>query len=88
MGRLEVEHIIPKAHVGTNDESNLWLSCSLCNRAKADQISATDPVTGDERTAFPPPTPGMVGPYSLVGRRAPNRWLDADRTCDGRGASS
>ncbi|MGH7494783.1 MAG: HNH endonuclease [bacterium] len=32
MGKLEIEHIIPRARSGSDDESNLWLSCSLCNR--------------------------------------------------------
>jgi len=32
MARLEVEHVIPKARGGTDDDSNLWLSCPLCNR--------------------------------------------------------
>jgi hypothetical protein len=27
MARLEIEHIIPLAKGGTDDESNLWLSC-------------------------------------------------------------
>jgi 5-methylcytosine-specific restriction endonuclease McrA len=43
MSKLELEHIIPRAHGGSNDESNLWLSCSLCNRHKAAQVSGVDP---------------------------------------------
>jgi hypothetical protein len=54
MARLEVEHIIPRARGGTDEESNLWLSCPLCNRAKSDRISATDPNTGDEVSLFHP----------------------------------
>ncbi len=34
MARLEIEHIIPIAKQGSNDESNLWLACPLCNRYK------------------------------------------------------
>lgn len=34
MGKLEIEHIIPRARGGSNNETNLWLSCSLCNRYK------------------------------------------------------
>ena len=45
MSLLEVEHIIPIAEGGTNDEDNLWLACSLCNRHKGAQTSALDPVT-------------------------------------------
>jgi len=32
MGKLEIEHITPRRSGGSNEESNLWLSCSLCNR--------------------------------------------------------
>jgi hypothetical protein len=31
MARLEVEHVIPVARGGTDEESNLWLSCPLWN---------------------------------------------------------
>jgi hypothetical protein len=42
MGILEIEHIIPRTLGGSNDESNLWLSCSLCNRYKGTQITGID----------------------------------------------
>jgi len=50
MARLEIEHIIPIAKGGSSAESNLWLSCPLCNRFKADRTSARDPDSG---TAVP-----------------------------------
>jgi 5-methylcytosine-specific restriction endonuclease McrA len=56
MARLEIEHIIPVAHGGTRDESNLWLSCPLCNRAKGDRTSAIDPDTATEVPLFNPRT--------------------------------
>jgi NADH:ubiquinone oxidoreductase subunit F (NADH-binding) len=28
--QLEIEHIIPKAKGGTDDEENLWLACRSC----------------------------------------------------------
>ena len=43
---LEVEHIIPTAAGGTDGEENLWVNCSACNRYKATQVKAHDPVTG------------------------------------------
>jgi 5-methylcytosine-specific restriction endonuclease McrA len=46
MARLEIEHIIPLARGGTDDESNLWLACPLCNGHKSDKIEALDPQTG------------------------------------------
>ena len=43
---LEVEHIIPTALDGTDDEENLWLSCTACNRYKGTQVKARDSKTG------------------------------------------
>lgn len=56
MGRLEIEHIIPRALGGGDDESNLWLSCSLCNRYKGAQIEAADPLTGEVVPLYNPRT--------------------------------
>src|SRR3954447_8505743 len=54
MARLEVEHIIPVARGGASDESNLWMSCPLCNRSKGDRTSAADPKTGEMVPLFNP----------------------------------
>ena len=56
MARLEIEHLIPLAQNGSNDESNLWLACPLCNRYKGDKISAIDPATGQVIPFFNPRT--------------------------------
>ena len=56
MARLEIEHVVPLAAGGTSDESNLWLSCPLCNRAKGSQTAAFDPASGEEATLFHPRT--------------------------------
>ncbi|NJL81961.1 MAG: HNH endonuclease [Chloroflexaceae bacterium] len=45
MARLEIEHIIPVSKGGSNDESNLWLACPLCNGHKASKVKAFDPQT-------------------------------------------
>ena len=42
---LELEHIIPTAAGGSDDEENLWLSCTACNRYKGTQVKARDPMT-------------------------------------------
>lgn len=42
---LEIEHIIPRALGGGDEEENLWLSCGLCNRHKGTQISRLDPIS-------------------------------------------
>jgi hypothetical protein len=54
MARLELEHLIPISKGGTNEESNLWLSCPLCNRYKADRLVARDPQSGEEVPLFNP----------------------------------
>jgi hypothetical protein len=54
MARLELEHIIPKSKGGTDDELNLWLSCPLCNRYKADRTRARDPESGEDAPLFDP----------------------------------
>jgi HNH endonuclease len=37
LGILEIEHIIPKAAGGSEEEENLWLACRLCNSYKGVQ---------------------------------------------------
>ena len=56
MARLEIEHIKPLSKGGSNDESNLWLACPLCNRYKSDKISAVDPETHQTVSLFNPRT--------------------------------
>lgn len=56
MGRLEIEHIIPRARGGGDDETNLWLSCALCNRYKGAQVEADDLVTGAAVPLYNPRT--------------------------------
>lgn len=56
MARLEIEHIIPLAKKGSNDESNLWLACPLCNRYKSDKTTGIDPETGERVPLFNPAT--------------------------------
>ncbi|MGH2601450.1 MAG: HNH endonuclease [Dehalococcoidia bacterium] len=42
---FEVEHIIPPAHGGTDQEDNFALSCRACNVRKGPHVRHTDPVT-------------------------------------------
>src|SRR5262249_38069801 len=45
LGLLEIDHIIPKAHGGIDEETNPWLACRMCNSFKGRQITARDPLT-------------------------------------------
>ncbi len=56
LGPLEIEHIIPQARAGSNDEENLWLACRLCNSYKGTQIDAVDPISGLRTPLFNPRT--------------------------------
>ncbi|HEV3145339.1 MAG TPA: HNH endonuclease signature motif containing protein [Gemmataceae bacterium] len=51
---LQIEHLIPRAQGGSDDESNLWLSCPICNAYKSDRTSAPDPETGAVVPLFNP----------------------------------
>ncbi|MFN8439893.1 MAG: HNH endonuclease signature motif containing protein [Caldilineaceae bacterium] len=53
---LTIEHLIPVAAGGNNTEVNLWLSCRLCNEAKASQINALDMETGATVPLYNPRT--------------------------------
>jgi hypothetical protein len=56
LGVLEIEHIIPKASGGNDNEENLWLSCRLCNSYKGIQTKATDPISDQTVQLFNPRT--------------------------------
>jgi HNH endonuclease len=80
LGYLEIEHIIPRARGGTNDEQNLWLACRLCNHYKGVQTHGRDPQTGRLSRLFNPRTQRWVRHFrwsndglSIVGRTISGR---------------
>jgi hypothetical protein len=54
LGWLEIEHILPQARGGSDDEENLWLACRLCNNYKNAQVEGIDPETGRRVSLFNP----------------------------------
>jgi 5-methylcytosine-specific restriction endonuclease McrA len=54
MARLEIEHLVPVTKGGNDEESNLWLSCPLCNRYKGDRTLGWDSQTDAEVPLFNP----------------------------------
>jgi len=56
MAPLEIDHLIPVAHGGTDDEENLWLACPICNGHKSDKMGGVDPETGQQTPLFNPRT--------------------------------
>jgi hypothetical protein len=51
---LEVEHVIPKARQGLDEDSNIALACRSCNAHKRDQVGAMDEVDGMFTELFHP----------------------------------
>lgn len=49
---LEIDHILPVALGGTDDEENLWLACHLCNSRKGMKTHGIDEITNKENAAF------------------------------------
>jgi HNH endonuclease len=54
LGILEIEHIIPKAAGGSDEEENLWLACRLCNSYKGVKTQAKDPESEQNINLFNP----------------------------------
>ncbi len=51
---LEVEHVIPLAQGGRDDEDNLALSCRACNLRKSDHLEGFDEITQSRVRLFHP----------------------------------
>jgi hypothetical protein len=51
---FEVEHVVPTARGGADDESNLALACRSCNLHKSDHVTGADPETGVTAGLFDP----------------------------------
>jgi HNH endonuclease len=65
---MELDHLVPTSGGGRTIQSNLWLACYHCNKAKSGRVRSRDPVTGKMVRLFNP-------------RR--DRWTDHFRWADG-----
>jgi hypothetical protein len=54
--RFHVEHVRPRSLGGADAFANRALACASCNLAKADRVTAPDPVTGALVPLFNPRT--------------------------------
>ena len=52
--RYQIEHVIAIQHGGTDDDDNLALACSHCNRHKGPNLAGIDPETGAMERLFHP----------------------------------
>jgi hypothetical protein len=56
LAALQIEHIIPKKHRGTDHPDNLALACIDCNLAKGSNLAGRDPDTNQLTPLFNPRT--------------------------------
>ena len=54
LAALHIEHIRPRKHGGSDDESNLGLACIDCNLHKGPNLTGIDPLTGAVTELFHP----------------------------------
>lgn len=62
---FEVEHVIPIAKGGADNEQNMALSCRSCNLFKSDCLMGTNPVTNEVSSLFHPRRDQWDGHFSL-----------------------
>jgi hypothetical protein len=78
LAALQIEHISPRKHGGTDDAENLALACIDCNLAKGSNIAGYDPDTSEMTPLFNPRKDRwdehfeMQGAY-IIGRTAAGR---------------
>lgn len=54
MGRLQIDHVIPRAKGGSDTDDNLCLACELCNQYKWTKTQGLDPQSGETVVLFHP----------------------------------
>lgn len=54
LAALQIEHIIPKKHGGSDDPENLALACVDCNLHKGSDLTGYDPESGELTELFHP----------------------------------
>jgi hypothetical protein len=53
---FHIDHVLPTAKGGSDEEGNLQLACPSCNLSKSDRTELTDPETGSAVPIFNPRT--------------------------------
>jgi HNH endonuclease len=61
-----VDHVVAEKHGGQTEESNLALSCVLCNQHKGSDLTSIDPLTGQITPLFHPRRDQWIGHFRLV----------------------
>jgi hypothetical protein len=65
---LEIDHLLPTAKGGTDDEENLWLACPLCNAYKGTQTHGIDPLSQRKVRLFNPRKQNWKRHFKLINR--------------------
>lgn len=65
IGKLEMEHLLPLAEGGTDEEVNLWLACRDCNSYKSSKVYVFDAQTNRKVKLFNPRTQNWKRHFKL-----------------------
>lgn len=68
LATLQIEHIVPRKHGGTDDPQNLALACIDCNLAKSSNIAGIDPDTSQMTALFRPRDASWDDHFEIRGR--------------------
>jgi 5-methylcytosine-specific restriction endonuclease McrA len=80
---FEVEHILPTARGGRDEEGNLCLACRACNLRKSDRLASHDAVPRADVPLFNPPRESVDRAFPRRSRIRRDLGGDADRASDG-----
>jgi len=67
LARLQIEHITPRKHGGSDDDENLGLACIHCNSHKGSHLTGIDPVSGATVELFDPRKQNWTDQFSWNG---------------------
>jgi hypothetical protein len=70
---FHINHVVPRSKGGLTVETNLALQCPSCSLHKSDEVTSSDPVSGQETALFNP----------LVDRWDEHLLLRSDGHCQG-----
>lgn len=70
---LQIEHIIPRKHGGSDDLDNLGLACAECNLHKSSNLTGIDPDNGQITPLFDPRRQIWAEHFSWNGLRVVGR---------------
>jgi hypothetical protein len=66
---LQIDHIVPRKHGGSDELDNLALACIDCNLAKSCNLAGLDPTTGELTALFHPRKDSWEEHFGFVGLR-------------------